>query len=233
MWWLPVWLFVASQAAATPEPHAAPSTSSPITRFHMRMHAGDLRRIERALLAGRLDEATTRALGLVQKVDEPELVRWREPARQVAEAALDLAYAPSLDEALRRAPRVAAACAGCHRAAQRTPAFPAVPAVPVDAPIASVRMARHLWATDRLWEGAIGPADDRWQLGLRVLAETPLPFTTRTDAPMLAAHLQEVARAQLAPGASQDAAARAAAYGEMLVTCAACHTSLHATPAAP
>lgn len=31
-------------------------------------------------------------------------------------------------------------------------------------------MARHLWATDRLWEGMVGGDDDAWRDGLDVLA---------------------------------------------------------------
>ena len=88
-------------------------------------------------------------------------------------------------------------------------------------------MARHAWAVDRLWEGMIGPDDDRWAAGLDVLAATPLPFTPLTDAPALAAGLRELARAQLANRSATGLDDRARAYGEILVMCAACHTSLH------
>lgn len=219
---------------AQPAPQTGPQLQAPaLARYHMRSHTSDLRLIERSLLAGQLDDATSRALRMIQKLDDPALEPWRDPARQVAEAALDLGWAPSIDEALRRVPRVAAACAGCHVAMQRPVRFPEAPRAPYDAAMTEARMARHRWATDRLWEGVIGPADDRWQVGLRMLAETPLPFTRLTDAPLIAARIQDIAKAQLAPGADRRPAARAAIYGELLTACAACHASLHAVPPAP
>jgi hypothetical protein len=88
-------------------------------------------------------------------------------------------------------------------------------------------MARHVWAADRLWEGLIGGDEDRWTRGLAVLADSPLPFGPLTDAPALATQLQRRAREQLDARAMTLPDGRATAYGEMLVTCAACHSSLH------
>lgn len=210
------------------EPPAPARFQNPIIgRFHMRMHFSDLRRIEQLLLAGKLEDAVTLAPGLVAKIDDPGLARWQAHAKEVANAAVELAFAPGLDEALRRAPRIASACASCHADAQGKPVFPAPPAPPTDTATPASRMARHVWATDRLWEGLVGPADDRWALGLQVLAATPLPFTALSDAPQLADHMQQVARTQLAARATAGLDDRAAAYGELLVTCAACHSSLH------
>lgn len=210
-------------ADAREPPDAKPAPVSILARFRMRAHGSDLRRIERDLLSGHLDDATSRALGLIYKVDEPDVIPWRDAIRKVAEAALDLVYAPGVDEGLRREARVVAACAACHTASKRPVALPAPPPIPPDRATAEARMARHVWATDRMWEGLIAPAEDRWRLGLQVLAENPLPFSPLTEAPLLGDRLRELARRQLAPGASREAAARAGAYGEMLVTCAACH----------
>jgi hypothetical protein len=196
-------------------------------RFHMRRHFDDLRMIERLFIAGKLDEGATLADLLVRQTDDPGMAPWDLQAKQVAEAAEALSKAPGLDEALRRAARVAAACADCHAQAQGRPVFAAVPPVPPDAPTRAARMARHVWATDRLWEGMIGPDDDRWKRGLEVLAATPQPFMRLTEAPGFARRLQQLARDQLAARATTGIDDRARAYGEMLVTCAACHSSLH------
>jgi len=210
------------------EPPAPARFENPaIGRFHMRMHFRDLRRIEQLLLAGKLEDATALAPGLIAQIDDPGLARWKVHAKEVANAAVELAFAPGLDEALRRAPRIASACASCHADAQGKPVFPAPPPPLTDTSTAAARMARHVWATLRLWEGLVGPSDDRWVLGLQVLAATPLPFTALSDAPQLAAHMQQVARAQLATRPTAGLDDRAAAYGELLVTCAACHASLH------
>ncbi len=207
--------------------------SRAVARFHMRMHGDELRDIERALLAGQLEEARARALALIPKTDAPDVAARRDLERKVAEAALDLADAPSLDEALRRAPRVATACAACHQAAERPVRWLAVPPLPSGFSTPPARMSRHVWATDRLWEGLIGPSDERWRLGASVLAETPLPFAPRTDAPVLAARVQELARAQLATGASSQGTDRAADYSQLLVACAACHEMLQVRAGPP
>lgn len=195
-------------------------------RFHMRRHFDDLRMIERLLIAGKLDEAATLADLLVRQTDDPGMAPWDLQAKQVAEAADALTKAPGLDEALRREARVAAACAECHALSQGRPVFAAVPPVPPDAQTREARMARHVWATDRLWEGMIGPDDDRWRRGLEVLAATPQPFMRLTEAPGFARRLAQLARDQLATRATTLLDDRARAYGEMLVTCAACHSSL-------
>jgi cytochrome c553 len=219
----PMWRGDPPQEPPPPARFADPA----LGRYHMRRHFEDLRMVEELLIAGKLDEATALATLLVGKVADPGLARWRRHDEEVSAAAQALAQAPSVDEALRRAPRVAAACAGCHAEAQVMPRVVAAPAVPADDQTPRARMARHAWAVDRLWEGLVMPSDDRWSRGLTVLAQSPPPFTALSDAPQLAGHLQEVARRQLALRATTDLDDRGVAYGELLVTCAACHASLH------
>jgi hypothetical protein len=87
-------------------------------------------------------------------------------------------------------------------------------------------MARHLWATDRLWEGVVGSSDDAWRAGLDVLAVTPLPAAQLGDERAMIAHrlrrLAEDARKTRGGGQLVE---RARDYGEILVTCAACHAT--------
>jgi cytochrome c553 len=220
-----------------PQPHAttpdtpvaapAPHTLSFAARYHMRAHFDDLRRVERLLIAGKLDEGTTLAYMLVRGADDPGIPRWDVHAARVADAALRLTHARGLDEALRREARVAAECASCHTDLGATPMFAPAPLLPRDDTTRAARMARHAWAADRLWEGLIAGDEDRWTRGLAVLADSPLPFTALTDAPALATMLQRRAREQLDTREMTLPDARATAYGEMLVTCAACHASLH------
>ena len=80
-------------------------------------------------------------------------------------------------------------------------------------------MAKHAWATDRLWEAVIGNDDDRWRRGLAVLADSPISGSA----------LQSLARDQLAAATlPPDSDARAIAYGKLLLVCAGCHTKLGA-----
>jgi len=198
--------------------------------FHMQRHFDDLRSVERLLVAGKLDDAKSRAFLLTKPSTDPGMRRWDAQSQALTDAALALSESPSLDEALRRETRVAAACATCHLAIQRVPKFAAAPALPADANTSSSRMARHAWAADRLWEGLVAPSDTPWRRGLTVLAASPPPFSPASDAPALADQLQRLASRELEMSEPITLDHQAAAYGEMLVTCAACHVTLHATP---
>lgn len=207
-------------------PVAAPAAGRPrfdrpaMVRFHMQRHFDDLRAIERRLIDGQLDEARALAHLLARPAPDPGIAAWAPEVRQMTDAALALAAAPSLDEACRREPRVSAACAGCHLRTGAAPVFPPPPPLPLDRPTRDARMARHLWATDRLWEALVGGSEPAWRSGLAVLATTPLPSTER-DPSHLARRLQDLARDELSPATAT--ADRAAAYGELLVTCTGCH----------
>lgn len=201
--------------------------------FHMRRQLDDLRQVERLLIAGKLDEARARAEPLTRAVPDPGMERWRREVDAVTQAAAALVAAPGIDEACRREAQVAEACAWCHLATQKVPAF-AVPAVPAaDGTTPAARMARHQWAVDRLWEGMVGPSEHRWRSGLEALAVTPLPFSPFTDAPLVASRMQDVAQQAIAALGKDSLDDRARRYGEMLVMCSACHATLHAGSAAP
>ncbi|MEO8551843.1 MAG: hypothetical protein ABI678_17825, partial [Kofleriaceae bacterium] len=67
-----------------------------------------------------------------------------------------------------------------------------------------------------------GLSDDAWTAGLDVLAATPLPGTELATARQaLARTLQRDARRAKTVKAGE----RAAVYGDLLVTCAACHAT--------
>ena len=207
-----------------PGDHPAPRLERPaMVRFHMERHFDDLHTIERLLVAGKLPEATTLAHMLTRPANDPGLAMWKDEAARVAAAASEVEHATTLDQALRREPRIAAACAACHERTRAHPMFTTAP-VPPDRPSPAVRpeveMARHQWAVDRLWEGMIGASEERWRAGLEILAADPLPVSQPDDA----AHLQQLARAALARPPS-SVADRATSYGDMLVACAGCHAT--------
>lgn len=209
------------------EPPAPPRFErAALVRWHMQRHFEDLRTIERLLVAGRLDEAKALAFMLAKPEPDPGMAPWAAEAREVVEPARELVSARTIDEALRREPHVAVACAGCHRQTERLPKLSRLPALPPDLPIAAARMARHQWAADRLWEGIIGLSDDRWRAGLEVLAATPLPAAAVPGASALAERLQRIARQALERRTSDTLDANARSYGDLLVTCAGCHAAL-------
>ncbi|CAN5894006.1 hypothetical protein BH11MYX3_BH11MYX3_12110 [soil metagenome] len=197
-----------------------------MVRFHMHENFDLLRAVEKLLLRGRLADATSLARAIAEAPDEPGLGTWAVQATKVRDLAAALGRAPNLDEACKREARLAVACAGCHADVGLAAELTAVPVLPPDKPQIAVRMARHLWATDRLWEAIVMGGNDPWKQGLDVLAATPLPFDTGTYGRSgFAKQLQQLATGARKQSSKDDLPARGRVYGEMLTVCVGCHTA--------
>lgn len=222
---LPIALFAACQAAsAQDEPPSKKFEHDMMVRFHMHENFDLVRAIEKLLVRGKLEEGQRLAAAIARAPDEPGMQPWAPQAAKVRDRANAIANAPSIDEALRAEARLADACASCHADAGATPEFRSAPTLPPDKGTVEARMARHLWAADRLWEGIVGDAEDPWRAGLDVLAATPLPWSkVDADRAPLGKQLQSLADDARKMSRVTDRAERARAYGEILVTCAACH----------
>ncbi len=227
-----IWLFAilvaASPATATPvaskEAPTARFEHDMLVRMHMHENFGLVRAIERLLLRGKLEETRSLARSLAIAPDEPGLAAWAKQTMRVRERAAELANAKTLDAGFVAESKLAIECANCHVATAATPAFGSPAEPPPDQDTVTARMARHLWAADRLWEGMIGPADDSWQAGLSILAQPPLAATEMSDARgRFARQLQRLA-ATARKSTSTDKE-RSATYAQLLTQCAACHTS--------
>jgi mono/diheme cytochrome c family protein len=192
-----------------------------LVRMHMHENFGLVRAIEHLLVRGKLDDAKELARGISQAPDEPGSSAWATSTALVRDRAAAIAAATTVDEAVHAVARLGTACAECHIATGTTPDLAVATTPPVDTDELSARMTRHRWATDRLWEGLIAPSDEIWSAGLDVLAAAPLPASELGKArEPLARKLQRTAdRARTTK--PQD---RAQVYGDMLATCAACHT---------
>jgi cytochrome c553 len=150
---------------------------------------------------------------------QPQLVPFQTAARAAA-AATDL------DALALAVADVGLACAGCHQAVGAEIAFDETGGPPTSDDPAS-HMLRHQWAADRMWEGLMAPADERYLAGAGALAEAPLEptevaegLTVGPEVTALAARVHDLGRqASVATGA----AVRARHYGEFLATCASCH----------
>lgn len=227
-------VMVGCESRASEEPRPGPAsvhrTDEIMVRFHMYRGFDLSRAIERLLVRGALDDARALAESLANASEPAALEAWAREAAVVRERAAALAAAPGIDEACRRAARLSEACAACHVAAGAVPGFDQYPKSPPDQPTVEARMARHRWAVDRLWEGMVGNATRPWQAGLDVLAVTPLPFSAAAgDRAGLAKLLQQRAD-QAKQRRLTTPAERARVYGEVLVTCAACHSGRATTP---
>lgn len=192
-----------------------------VQRMHMHENFDLLRAIERLLIVGKLDEAKRFAAAISEAPDAPAHGPWATYVLTVRDRAAALARATTVDQAVRLEASLAGACAACHVEAGVAPDFRTFP-VPPDKATLEARMLRHRWAADRLWEGIVGGADEPWRAGLDVLAAKPLDW-----APDRAVHARKLQRLALDARKQKVSSVenRTAAYGEMLATCASCHTT--------
>jgi cytochrome c553 len=196
-------------------------------REQMWAHFEAARELQRAVAQGRLSDARDLASWLELKA-EPRTSELTAAARRIHDA-------PDLQTAAALTGTLASACSGCHEANRAAPVF-VIPAEPPDGASIEAQMLRHQWAAARLWEGLIGPNDDAWYSGVRVMegAKIDLRWTTNAKPnPDAAAHAQTLrdltAKAQNVEGRT----ARAGLFGAMLYTCASCHAIVRPNPAAP
>jgi hypothetical protein len=220
------------QATAHEEP--VPSPKPPpryddalMLRFHMYRHLDMARATERLLVRGNLEGARALAASMADAPDPAGLEAWARQAAVLRKRTRAIANAASIDEACRRMAELSEACGSCHDDAGALVELDVMPPLPADRQTMATRMARHTWAADRLWEGIIGDADVAWRAGLDVLAQTPPPFSPlEGDRLALAKRLQDLADEGRQRARSDSRRERAGLYGEILVTCAACHINL-------
>lgn len=199
-----------------------------MVRFHMHQNFDLLRAIERLLIRGKLEDAQRFATAIAEVPGAPAHGPWATNVVLVLDRAGAFARAKTIEEAFAREAELAAACGGCHVDTSVVPQFRAHPSAPADLSTTEARMARHRWAADRLWEGIVGAADEPWKAGLEVLAAAPLEWSGK-ERIALARALQRQANAARKRTGVDSLDSRAAAYGQMLSTCAACHTLTPAT----
>jgi cytochrome c553 len=224
-----------SQRQRQPSP-TAQDLPTKVREVRERMHArlAATRRIERAIAFGDLD-AAHREAHLVATLDEPDLLpAWRPYVDQIRTSARQIELAEGLVAAATTSALLGRRCAQCHEATSAKVVFPKAPA-PASSPSQAggpklpSHMASHQWATERLWEGLVGPSNDRWLEGARALAQAPLAIVAEGDLPPELAVGGDVARIRLLATRAQSAKTqddRAAIYGDLLSTCARCHAKI-------
>jgi hypothetical protein len=90
-------------------------------------------------------------------------------------------------------------------------------------------MQSHQWAAMQLWEGLIGPSDERWQEGAKALTTVPLNLVARAVTRTSPDDVDDVARVRMFATralSAQDLGARADVFGKLLAACAHCHAIL-------
>jgi len=233
--WLAALAIVAAAPDAladAPKPKPAPKPEpKPRDRFEredvQRMHMHEsfdlVRAIERLLLTGKLDEAKRFAASISEAPDAPAHGSWATHVVAVRDRAAALARVTTVEQGCRAVASLASACGACHVETGVASEFRTFP-LPPDKTTVEGRMARHRWAADRMWEGIVGGEDAPWVAGLDVLAATPLDWSSSPERAGYARTLQRLA-SQARKQKAATIATRTTAYGEILVTCASCHSS--------
>lgn len=212
----------------------APVQEPTPTAVHMQEHFSQAVALRDAVIAGDLAAAQKPATWMAEHQMEGGLPEGWEPyVVEMQNAAAEAQGASELDAVASAAGAMAAQCGACHQA-QDAMIEVSVGEAPVAEPGTAAHMARHLWAMERLWDGLVTPSDPAWTAGSEVLADEPLASSSFGDDPQMQEELSDLASRIHALGAeaatATDLATRGQLYGEMLSTCAPCHTRLQDMP---
>jgi hypothetical protein len=190
-------------------------------RMHVRFEAA--RRVEDAIAHSDLERART-AARIVDSLDEPEIMpQWMPFVADVRDAARQVVQSGDVVAASSSVAILGARCAACHVAIVAHVTFPNEPRPE------TTGMVGHQWAAAQMWEGLIGPADDRWLNGAQALTTVPLNMVARAATPTSPDEIDDVARIRLFARRALTAKtldARADVYGKLLSACADCHAKL-------
>lgn len=198
---------------------------------HMQEHFAQVTTIQDAVIRGDLAAVAEPAEWLARHRPVDSLpTGWEPHVAGMSLAAQDALDATSVEDAAVATAAMGAACGACHQAVGAGPQFTLGAEINTDRGLAA-HMQRHRWAADRMWEGLIGPSDTSWTWGAATLRESALRPQGQAE------RIGELANAVHEIGAQAEGVselgARATLYGELLATCAECHTALGRGPDPP
>lgn len=202
-------------------------------RDEMVAHEADAAAMRDALIQGDLDTARSRAEALQASFTTTGLPEEVLPiVTDIRDALKTVASAKDLTTASEGAGKVAQTCGRCHTATRGGPEVPATSPPAGDA--LKAEMARHQWAAERMWLGLVRNDGALFNEAVAALAVAPLlPGSPGGEPklPPLATELEQGAHElALAAASASTPAERGKIYGDLLVTCATCHTLLRDAP---
>jgi len=209
---------------------AACATNRP-TQRHMTVHFQRVGEIETALIRGDLEGARAPARYLADHEEVAGLPASGAPWLSAMRAeAHNVAAAPDLALASGAAARMAKTCGDCHHATRRGPRMVVSPMPQERGSSTATEMLLHQWAADRMRDGLIAPSDSAWAMGAMALANDPIYQAEVGVRTGRFQEMDEMARRSVALGRRaaglRDGFERAAAYGEFIASCAACHRAI-------
>ena len=217
-----VFLFIAAACGGPPAQEGVTPAQA-----HMYAHFDRMGEVHDALVRGDMERARMGAEWLATHQDTRGLpggsdrytVLMKTNAAQVSEAS-------DLREGAMAAARMASACGDCHREYSVNPRF--IRGVqPPGGTGAKAEMALHVWASERMWNGLVGPNKNAWTSGASALKTGWLSPQDVVADPATRERVRELTQQvyELGNRAEKlsDPQARAEVYGEFLTTCIDCH----------
>ena len=206
------------------------SLARAIAAAHRRMHErfGAARRMQLAIAFSDLERAHAEAHDLAALEEPDVLATWRPYFDAIRDAAHEVELTGSLVNAARTTARLGQRCASCHQAIAAHVTFPIEPRPSEERPLAA-EMLGHQWAAAQMWQGLIGPSEERWLAGARALTTVPLTIVALSPTPSSELDVDDVARIRLYANRAlitQPQDARAELFGTLLATCSHCHAVL-------
>lgn len=208
--------------------NSGPQGEARVTDMHS--HFDDINEIQLSLISGNLLQANNKAKAVRSSFSGSSPDNWAPFIERILKAAESLEGAVDLQDAAQDAATMAATCGSCHKSqGVLVVQHQAVPP-PVEDDRFSNFMVQHRWATDRLWEGLIGPSDDAWRAGVKVLAITELSIEDVDErlivTPEIVATLNQLRSDAAVAGDANSPEEREKLYGSLLGSCAGCHLNM-------
>lgn len=195
---------------------------------HMYSHLDRAGELHDALVRGDLDRARSPATWIATHQERRDFTGKSAYFQDAMRAfAAEVGKADHLQDAAYAAGRMGQTCGDCHRENEVEPRFLIGTAPPPSGSGAKAEMARHVWASERMWEGLVGPGDQGWSSGVEALVGGWLDTQDVVSNPQDQARIRELVRQIYDLGGKARSAAssseRAELYGEFLNTCNECH----------
>jgi len=192
----------------------------------MQAHFNDALLIRQAVIAGAPEDAVDPAYALTHIQDLDRLPDgWRVFVERMQGVAGRIQDSTTSSLAAAATADLGVSCGMCHQR-HGGPQASDEPAPPPSSSIER-RMARHVWATERLWEGLIVPSNDAWAAGAQALGAEPFPSEVLNDGGVYARSAAgDFAQLAANAPAKKTPEQRAALYAELLVTCGTCHRAM-------
>lgn len=188
----------------------------------MAQHYSQVHDIQRALINGNIAGARPGARWLSEHRGEEYGAAAGPSLEMMRNDATILLRQNDILPASRILGRMGVACGDCHLALDIKVAF-TLEEPPTSSAIPATQMARHAWAMDRLWDGLSYPSDAAWKAGAGALTTMPVNFGNNEQANRLAARIHDLSGQAAVATTPKE---RADTYGDLLETCALCHSAL-------